>query len=743
MTANKNLSLITIAVPLLLLLSCSNEVSPNKEMIDLLAATEENGYNHRNAFNAEAKLKFFDSSFKAAKTKIGLDTLQNMLVLTLLELGDEEQAVALGEDLVKKIPVYDSEKRNVAIKSLALAYLRLGERINCIKDHSGESCLFPISGRGIHADKTNSEKAIELYQAVLNGDPTDLESRWLLNIAYMTTGGYPNEVPPLFLIKGLDADTASAVKPFVDAAMNIGLNIKNLSGGSIIEDFNNDGYFDLVTSSASLKEGMHYCRNNSNGTFTEVSDSSELGYITGGLNIMQTDYNNDGFKDVFVLRGGWMKQFGKQPNSLLKNNGDGTFTDVTKQSGLLSFHPTQTATWADFNNDGWLDVFIGNESTSELDTNPCELYVNNKDGTFSETAQKSGCQVVAFVKGVTSGDYDNDGLSDIFISTLEGRKILLKNESTKGGMVKFTDVTQQAGLSKNTTRTFPTWFWDYDNDGWLDLLVCGYEFSGSLAGYATAEALGMSPGSSGKQFLFRNNHDGTFEEVSEKVGLNRIAFAMGSNFGDIDNDGYLDMYLGTGNPLYQSLVPNKMFKNIEGRRFIDVTTSAHVGNLQKGHGVSFADLDNDGDEDIYLDMGGIYEGDAYQNSLYTNPGQNNNRWINISLEGTVSNKVAIGAKIKVTFEENGVKRSVYRDVNSGGSFGSNPLTQHIGIGQANIIQSIEIKWPVSNTAQVFNNIQPGETLKIKEGINSFSKVQLRKVDFTTHKPGIIQCSPKK
>ena len=137
------------------------------------------------------------------------------------------------------------------------------------------------------------------------------------------------------------------------------------------------------------------------------------------------------------------------------------------------------------------------------------------------------------------------------------------------------------------------------------------------------------------------------------------------------------------------------------------------------------------------------QGDAYQNSLYINPGQNNNHWINISLEGTTSNRAAIGAKIKVTFKENGIARSVYRDVNSGGSFGSNPLTQHIGIGQATTIESIEIKWPASNTIQVFKNIQPGETLKIKEGNNSFTKVQLRKVDFTAHKMGIISCSPKK
>ena len=164
------------------------------------------------------------------------------------------------------------------------------------------------------------------------------------------------------LLKVEPNDTLHSVKPFTDVAANIGLNINNQAGASIVDDFNNDGYDDIITSSWSLKEPMHYCRNNGNGTFTDISDSSGLGYLTGGLNMMQTDYNNDGFKDIFVLRGAWKESFGKEPNSLLRNNGDGTFTDVTKASGLFSIHPTQAATWADFNNDGWLDVFIGNES---------------------------------------------------------------------------------------------------------------------------------------------------------------------------------------------------------------------------------------------------------------------------------------------------------------------------------------------------------------------------------------------
>jgi hypothetical protein len=733
---------LTVAAALFQVISCSTKDAPNSEMIKLLADVYKNQYNPKNTFASAARLAFYDSSMKAATDKKVIDEFEGMIALTYLELGDEKMAVAKGEALLKKTPVYDIERRNLVMKGLALSYLRLAEKTNCVLDHSGQSCIFPIAGRGIHADKTGSEKAIQLYEQVLNSNPTDFESRWLLNIAYMTIGGYPQKVPSLFLIKNLDTDTSTAVKPFTDVALNVGLNTNNLAGGSIIDDFNNDGFLDVITSGWSLTEGMHYARNNADGTFTDISDSSWLSHITGGLNMMQTDYNNDGWKDIFITRGGWKKTFGREPNSLLRNNGNGTFTDVTKESGLLSFHPTQTATWADFNNDGWLDVFIGNE-TSGPEKETCEFYMNNKNGTFSEVAAKAGCAINAFVKGVTSGDYDNDGLTDLFISTLNGAKILLKNEGMKEGITKFKDVTIQAGLNLNKTRTFPTWFWDYDNDGWLDILVCGYEFDGSLAPYFAAQSLQMPVNNAGKVFLFRNNQNGTFEEVTAKVGLENFAFAMGSNFGDIDNDGYLDMYLGTGNPLYQSLTPNKMFKNVDGVRFIDVTTASRTGNLQKGHGVAIADLDSDGDEDIYIDMGGAYDGDLYQSSLYLNPGQNNNRWINLSLEGTTCNKAAIGTKIKVTFKDKGVTRSVYRDVNSGGSFGSNPLMQHIGIGQADIIDSIEIKWPASNAVQVFNNIKPRETLKIKEGNNSLSKIRMVKVDFSSHRKGLISCSPKK
>ena len=715
----------------ILFFSCKQKPLPNQAMIDLLKEAERNNQNPENVFSPETVVKYTDSIINNSSDAYVVTNALDRKANALLQLGKEQKAIDIFQDLLGKTKGNLDERQSI-LKDMAISYLRLGERLNCINMHNASSCIYPISIEGVHQNKSPSEKAIEIYKEVLLDNPGDLESRWLLNIAYMTTGGYPDGVPPQFLLKVENDDSTHLIKPFTDVAANVGLNYKCQAGGCIVDDFNNDGYPDIVLSSWSLKEPMKYYRNNGNGTFTDMSDSSGLGYLTGGLNIMQTDYNNDGLKDIFVLRGGWKGKFGNTPNSLLRNNGDGTFTDVTKEAGLLSFHPTQTATWADFNNDGWLDVFIGNETTPGEKPNPCELYINNKNGTFTEVAAKAGCAITEFVKGVTSGDYNNDGLTDIFISTLNGKKILLKNETVKGGPVKFKDVSKEAGLSNNLSRSFPTWFWDYDNDGWLDILVCGYEFTGSLASYAAAEAIGAPVGNEGKVFLFRNNHDGTFTDVSRKVGLNKITFAMGSNFGDIDNDGYLDFYLGTGNPSFKSAIPNKLFKNIDGKSFLDVTTSARVGNIQKGHGVAFADLDNDGNEDIYIKMGGAYVGDAYENSLYLNPGQNHNHWVNILLEGTVSNKIAIGAKIKVTFTENNKERSVYRDVNSGGSFGSNPLNQHIGIGQATTIKKIEITWPVTGKVQEFANPPIDTNIKIKEGDSELRTYKLKRFDFTKH-----------
>jgi hypothetical protein len=214
----------------------------------------------------------------------------------------------------------------------------------------------------------------------------------------------------------------------------------------------------------------------------------------------------------------------------------------------------------------------------------------------------------------------------------------------------------------------------------------------------------------------------------------RNALTMGCNFGDLDNDGYLDFYLGTGAPSYGALVPNLLFWNNQGRSFVDVTFSAGLGHLQQGHGIAFADLDNDGDQDIYLHSGGAVPGDAYPNSLFVNPGHGNH-WIDIRLEGVKTNRAAIGARIRVMLAGG---REIHRVVTTGTSFGTSSLSQHIGLGRAGRIRTIEIEWPVSRTTQVFHNVLPNQAIVVVEGAKTFKTVPRKRFDLMARSRHVVR-----
>ncbi len=356
---------------------------------------------------------------------------------------------------------------------------------------------------------------------------------------------------------------------------------------------------------------------------------------------------------MLVLRGAWRTRTGRRPNSLLRNLGAGEdgvvrFEDVTEEAGLLSFHPTQAAAWGDYDGDGWLDLYIGNESLPRH-PNPCQLYRNAGAGaggkvTFTELAAEAGVDAGGLVKGVAWGDADNDGRLDLYVSRLLEPNLLFHNRGA-AGEPRFREVGAAAGVTE-PRHSFPTWFWDYDNDGWLDIFVSGYaaDYLTGGAGSVAADMLGLPRGGAETPRLYRNLGAGgapAFEDVTVAAGLDQVLLTMGSNFGDLDNDGFPDFYLGTGAPSFRALVPNRMFWNDGGRRFLDATASGGFGHLQKGHGVAFGDLDNDGDQDVYAVIGGAFSGDVYPNALFENPGHGN-RWITLRLEGTTANRSAIG-----------------------------------------------------------------------------------------------------
>jgi len=614
---------------------------------------------------------------------------------------------------------------------IGISYLRLGEQENCASMHGQKSCIFPIRGSGVHSRMRGAEGARKAFAALLEQDPHDQVARWLLNIACMQLGQYPKGVPARWLVPVERFRSEYEIGDFLDVAPQAGVASVGHAGGVILEDFDRDGNLDLMISSWFPTEQLRYFRNNADGSFTERTHEAGLLGETGGLNIVQGDYNNDGYADVLVLRGGWLAKFGEYPMSLLRNNGNGTFDDVTQAAGLLSLHPTQTAAWADYDNDGWLDLFVGVESTPG---NPhhSQLFHNNGDGTFTEVAVPHGLADLGFVKGVAWGDFNNDGLPDLYVSIMNGANLLFRNDGPRdprhprGDQWKFTEIGRAAGVTA-PRDSFGTWFFDYDNDGWPDIFVAGYS-SDSLDDVVNFEIGNSSPCEQPR--LYRNNRNGTFTDMTKEVRLNRCILAMGASFGDLNNDGWLDIYLGTGEPAYECLIPNKMFLNHEGRVFLDVTTSGGFGHLQKGHGIAFGDIENNGNEDIFEVMGGQLPGDSYQCVLYRNPGHGNH-WITLELEGVRTNRAAFGARIAVTFRDQGVRRCVYRTVGYGSSFGGNPLRQHIGIGKAESVERVEIFWPVSRSTQLFNDLPIDRTFHIRENAAKPIPVPRRSFAFDT------------
>jgi FG-GAP-like repeat/ASPIC and UnbV/PPIC-type PPIASE domain len=592
-------------------------------------------------------------------------------------------------------------------ETLGVAYLHKSEMENGMYRDSGVQDIFPPLHPGAHyAKQEDSKLAVQYLLQSLERAPNNLAVRWLLNLAYVTLGEYPAKVPPKYLIPLSVFASKESVGRFTDVAPAAGLNVFAGAGGLVVEDFDNDGRLDVVTTSQDMCDSMHYFHNNGDGTFSDRSVQAGLSNQLGGLNLVAADYNNDGCMDLLVLRGGWESPMRK---SLLRNNCDGTFTDVTQQSGLgETVTASQTAAWADVDNDGYLDLFIGNENT------PSQLFRNKGDGTFEDISHAAGVDQTAFSKGVVAADYDNDGYVDFYVSNTVGANFFYHNNHD----LTFTEIAKQAGV-QTPYYSFATWFFDYDNDGWPDLFVADYLPS---VDEVMRSYLGL-PYQAETVKLYRNLHNGAFQDVTAQVGLDKVFMPMGANFGDVDNDGFLDIYLGMGTPSFASLTPHVLLRNKEGKSFVDITASSGTGELHKGHGVAFADLERTGHEDILAQTGGAVPSDKHAMRVFQNPG-NDNDWINVRLLGVKSNRSAVGAQIKITVEnDGGAARSIYRTVGDTSSFGVNPLEQHIGLGHGARILGLDVWWPATNTRQRFAQVHKNQFIAIQEFATGYTKLK--------------------
>ncbi len=643
------------------------------------------------------------------------------LGLSELEQGDAQRAVALLEEARRLTPPEVQMAASVEMHT-AIAWMRLAELRNCIARHTSESCIAPIRGAGQHIFPRGSEAALAGYRRVIahpaSPEPVKLTARWLLNISSMALGRWPDGVEPELRIP-LEAYGAEPFERFTNIAGEIGLNRLSHAGGAVADDFDGDGDLDVVTSSWDVTARLYYYRNNGDGSFTERGVAAGLSEQLGGLNIEHADYDGDGRLDLLVLRGAWLGPEGEHPNSLLRNVGGGRFVDVTQKVGLAgAHHPTQAAAFGDYDNDGDLDLYVANESV-DGDVRHSQLF-RNDGATFTDVASAAGVTNGGFAKAAAWGDYDEDDDLDLFVANLEGANRLYRNN----GDGTFTDVAETAGVTA-PKDAFPAWWWDFDNDGHLDLMSWhGFVQSpGSRpvppVWVVAADRLGL-PHDGQHPRLYKGDGRGGFTDVTARVGLDRVFLVMGSNLGDLDNDGWLDAYLGTGYPGYDGLMPNVALHNLAGARFADVSATSGLSHLQKGHGVAFADFDHDGDQDVFAEMGGAFAGDAFMDAMFENPGFGH-AWIVVEAVGTKSNRSAFGARIRVDVTEDGKPRSIYRVVDNGGSFGGNPLRQHIGLGAAEKVDALEIYWPATKIRQRFAGLTVNQSIRVVEGAKAFER----------------------
>jgi hypothetical protein len=682
-----------------------------RELAAKIRASEAPLYGEGAAARLRAELAALPANAPVAETFPRRVTLAD----ALLSLGDVDGAIEQYE-ACRSMAVAERDDEVVAnmTRYLALAWLRAGERANCVANHNAQSCILPFGPDAVHRDRRGSERALAELEPLLRANPDDFAAVWLGNVAHMTLGSWPEKVPPRWRIPASAFASEDDVGRFPDVAPQLGLATFGRAGGSVMDDFDGDGRLDVLVSSSGPDEPLALFRQQPDGTFRDVADEVGLAGQVGGLNCFARDLDDDGRLDLLVQRGAWMHRFGEIPNSLLMQQADGTFVDRTLEAGIEIAAPSQVAAFADVDLDGDLDLFLGYESQGRLSKEdyPCRLFRNRGDATFEDVTDKAGVSNDGYTKGASFGDWDGDRLPDLYVSNLDKKNRLYHND----GNGRFTDVAEKLGVAE-PIHSFSCFFFDHDDDGWLDLYVSCYATPKTRPLEMAAWHLdGTLPAET--QRLYVNDRHGGFRDATWERGLARVAFPMGSSFGDVDGDGFPDLYLATGDPEFSSLWPNVLLRNAPGpdgkRLFLDVTSSSGTGHLQKGHGVSFGDLDGDGDEDLFVEIGGVLKDDAFQSALFRNPGHGR-RWITVRLVGRESNRSGVGARIRATIEEDGAKRDVFHFVGANSSFGGNSLQAEMGLGAATKLLALEVLWPKTGRTQRFVDVPLDRIVVVDEG----------------------------
>jgi len=532
-------------------------------------------------------------------------------------------------------------------------------------------------------------------------------------------------------------------------------------------DYDNDGFYDLF-----IPDGVksRLFRNRRDSTFEDVTEEARLAGLDGVSVALFADYDNDGRKDLFVSR-----TF--RPNQLFHNNGDGTFTDVTRESGIGADSCTTVASWGDYDNDGFLDLYVGRylDPRKGIPTTfyarngePNQLYHNNGGGTFSNVTKSAGVGDPGLCLGTVWGDYDDDGYLDLYVVNDFGRKTLYHNNHDG----TFTDVTVKtntlaygAGMSAS--------FADYDNDGKLDIYCTNIRSEHAWFAEAPTVLRYMRKSwtqgvwrtdmplyfeifrQSGLGFvkvfqqmasgntLLHNKGDGTFEDITLKAGANPVGWFWGASFADFDNDGWQDIYAadgwvyndpGTeieleflnnvvsrqkeyktgiffdpahfGRNSWHGWEHNRHLRNNADGTFTEIGCAAGTDLVLNSRGVAVADFWNRGVLDI------VVAASADRHALLRNEIGVRRNWLGVELVGTTSNRDAVGARVTIRV----AGRQQMREVVLGDGYGSqNTLRQYFGLNDATVVDELTVRWPCSGSVQKFHNIPCNRIVEVTEG----------------------------
>ena len=526
---------------------------------------------------------------------------------------------------------------------------------------------------------------------------------------------------------------------FIDVASAAGLRAPVIYGGVeskkyILEstgcgcaflDYDNDGWMDIFLLTGTRLEGAPYdttnrlYKNNRDGTFTDVTEKAGLKAVGWASGVCVGDYNNDGFEDIFCT------YFGQ--NRLYRNNGDGTFTDVTKTAGLWNDQPRWGAgcSFLDYNRDGHLDLFVSNyvrfsfehapvpgENTNcnwkgipvecgprGLPTGRHSLYRNNGDGTFTDVSQEAGIANAKESYGMTvvAADFDEDGWPDIYVACDSTPSLLFMNnhdgtfreEGVMRGVALSDDGAEQAGMGVGVG--------DYDLDGHLDLFKT--HFADDTNG------------------LYHNDGEGNFDDVtrSSRIAVEIRYVSWGAGMVDLDNDGYPDIFMVTGNvypeiepklPQYPNKTPRAVFRNLGNGTFEELVKEAGPGVAEAhcSRGCAFGDFDNDGDIDVVIVN--LNE----PPSLLRNDLGGKQNWIKVKLEGVKSNRSAIGARVAVHYQG---KKQVQTLASQSSYYSCNDPRLHFGLGAAKSAD-IEVYWP-NGLHESIKGVGVNQVVTLREG----------------------------